>query len=188
MQPDNQNKGQDHDDRRDRAAVHQWLNHQRGKRAFRPPPKAGHAVSKIMAPLSRKFGAGRSGLNEHWEQIVGARFARISTPVRFLGGKNGRTLLISAPGPAAALIMAAGNSIIDRANGYLGPGYIRHIKVVQTKMRDGHLAGSKQMKSVDLTPRQAEELNLSLEKISNPDLKEALEELGRQVYSRSNRD
>lgn len=170
--------------RRDAAAVNQWLGQQRGKRAYRSPRKAGDAVSKIMRPLSGKFGAGKSGLTEHWEDIVGPRFARISHPVRFLGGRNGRTLLISAPGPAAALIMAAGSAIIDRTNGYLGPGYIQHIKVRQSKMRDGHLAGTKQIKSTDLTPGQSEELKLSLENVRDPDLKEALEQLGRQIYAK----
>ncbi len=179
MQPDNQNKS-----RRNAVAVHQWLAQERGKQAYRSPPKAGASLAKVMAPLSRKFGAGKSGLTEHWEDIVGPRFARISHPVRFLGGREGRTLLISAPGPAAALIMAAGSTIIDRTNSYLGPGYIRHIKVMQTKMRDGHLAGTKQIKSTDLTPAQSEKLKLSLENVRNPDLKEALEQLGRQVYAK----
>lgn len=179
MQPDKSDKS-----RRNATAVNQWLGQQRGKRAYRSAPKADRAISKIMAPLSGKFGAGRSGLTEHWNDIAGPRFARISTPVRFLGGRNGRTLLISAPGPAAALIMAAGSTIIDRTNSYLGPGYIQHIKVVQTKMRDGHLAGAKQKKSLDLTPGQTEQLKNSLENINDPDLKEALEQLGRHVYGR----
>lgn len=171
------------DIRRKKAAIDRWLKQQRGRRAYSAPPPAGRAVAKIMKPLSGKFGAGRSGLNEHWEDIVGKRFARISTPLRFLGGRNGRTLLIAAPGPAAALITAAGSAIIDRANSYLGPGYIQHIKVQQTKMRDGQLAGAKANRSQDLTPRQNEELQLSLENIKDPDLKTALEKLGRQALS-----
>lgn len=170
--------------RRGRAVIDRWLKQQRGKRSYSAAPPAGRAVAKIMKPLSSKFGAGRSGLTEHWEDIVGPRFARISTPLRFLGGRNGRTLLIAAPGPAAALITAAGSAIIDRANGYLGPGYIQHIKVQQTKMRDGQLAGAKANRSKDLTPRQNEELQMSLENIKDPDLKTALEKLGRQVISK----
>jgi len=170
--------------RKDAAAVTRWLTQQRGRRAYRSPPKAGRSVSKIMRPLSAKFGAGRSGLTEHWDDIVGPRFARISRPVRFLGGREGRTLLISAPGPAAALITAAGGAIIERTNSYLGPGYIRHIKVMQSKMRDGQLAGTTAQRSQDLTVKQKEKLQLSLEKINNPDLKQALEKLGRQTFTR----
>lgn len=179
MQPDNSDKN-----RYKRAVINQWLKQQRGARAYSAPPPAGKAIAKIMKPLSGKFGAGRSGLTEHWEDIVGPRFARISTPLRFLGGRDGRTLLISAPGPAAALITAAGSAIIDRANSYLGPGYIRHIKVQQSKMRDGQLAGSKANRTKDLTPRQQEDLQSSLENISNDKLKAALEKLGRQALSR----
>jgi len=178
MQPEDRDKK-----RRGSAAVNSWLKQQRGRRAYSAAPPASRAVSKIMKPLSSKFGAGRSGLTEHWEDIVGPRFARISTPLRFLGGRDGRTLLIAAPGPAAALIAAAGQGIIDRANSYLGPGYIRHIKVQQTKMRDSQLAGSKANRTKDLTPRQKDNLQLSLDNISDPDLKAALEKLGRQALS-----
>lgn len=179
MQPDNSDKS-----RRHKAVINDWLKHSRGRRAYRAAPPAGRAVSKIMKPLAAKFGAGKSGLTEHWEDIVGPRFARISTPLRFQGGRDGRTLLIAAPGPAAALITAAGSAIIERANGYLGPGYIRHIKVQQTRMRDGQLAGTKANRTKDLTPRQSEELHLSLENVSDPDLRDALEKLGRQALTR----
>ncbi len=171
--------------RKDAAIINRWLSEQRGKRAYRAAPKAGYAVSKIMRPLSAKFGAGKSGLTDHWEDIVGQRFARISRPVRFQGGRHGRTLLISAPGPAAALIMAAGSGIIDRANSYLGPGYIQHIKLVQTSMRDGQLSGARAKKTKDLTPAQKDELQSSLENVNDPDLKKALEKLGRHAISRS---
>ncbi len=181
MQPDNSDKS-----RRDKAVINAWLKQSRGQRAYRATPPAGRAVAKIMKPLSAKFGAGKSGLTEHWEDIVGPRFARISTPLRFLGGREGRTLLIAAPGPAAALITAAGSAIIDRANGYLGPDYIRHIKVQQTRMRDGQLAGAKANRTQDLTPRQSEELQLSLENVTNPELRSALEKLGRQALTRKN--
>jgi len=182
MQSDKPNQ-----DRKDAAIVNHWLKTQRGRRAYRAAPKADVLMSKIMQPLAAKYGAGRSGLTEHWEEIVGARFAKISRPVRFLGGREGRTLLISAPGPAAALISAAGQSIIDRANGFLGPGYIRHIKVVQSKMKDSQLSGTRRTRQQDLTLGQKEQLQSSLENIKDPDVKQALEKLGRQAYGRPKR-
>jgi len=147
-------------------------------------PKADKSISKIMGPLASKFGAGRSGLVEHWQDIAGTRFARISTPLRFQGGRDGRTLLIAAPGPAAALIMASGQSIIDKVNAYLGPDYIRHIKVIQTKMRDGQLAGGSHHKSSQLSPGDQRRLEDGLTDIQDDELKNALEKLGRHVISR----
>ncbi len=170
--------------RKEAAKFNRFLAQQRGRREYQSAPQAAKAVSKIMKPLSAKFGAGRSGLTEHWEDIVGPRFARISHPVRYLGGREGRTLLISAPGPAAALITAAGQGIIDRANGYLGPGYIRHIKVVQSRIKESNLAGSRPNRTIDLTPGQTEKLKSSLEKVRDPDLKKALEKLGRSALRR----
>ena len=170
--------------RRDAAILNHWLSEQRARPQYRAAPKADRAVAKIMKPLSAKFGAGRSGLVDHWEEIVGPRFARISRPERFLGGREGRTLLISAPGPAASLISAAGQTIIDRVNSFLGPNYIRHIKVTQSRIKDSQLAGASPKRTQDLTHGQQNKLKSSLEKIQDPDLRQALEKLGRHALTR----
>ena len=179
MQQDNTDNS-----RKDAAIVNRWLAEQRAQPQYRAAPKADRAIAKIMRPLSAKFGAGRSGLTEHWADIVGQRFAKISRPERFLGGREGRTLLISAPGPAAALISAGGQTIIDRVNSYLGPNYIHHIKVKQSRIKDSQLTGSTQKRAKDLTPSQKDKLDSSLENIKDPELKQALEKLGRHALSR----
>lgn len=169
--------------RKDKQTLNAWLEQKRGKPQYRPAPKAGAAVNKVLRPLSKKFGSGgasAASLSKHWPDIVGTRWARISKPVKFTGGKDGRTLIIAAPGAAATLIMSASGPIIERLNGHLGEGYIHRIRVIQTKMR----AESKPtIPKRGLSPREEIQLQEGLSKIENNSLKQALEKLGRGVLT-----
>lgn len=145
---------------------------------------AGVAVTKVLRPLSKKFGgktgASAAALSKHWPQIVGARWAKISTPLKFTGGRDARTLVISAPGAAATLIMSASGPIIERLNGHLGEGYVCRIRVIQTKMKD---ASNVSIPKRGLSPREESKLQEGLSNIENDGLKQALEKLGRGVLT-----
>lgn len=159
-----------------------WVETQRGRPQFRAAPSAGLSVNKVMRPLARKHGGGRSamGLEKIWPEIMGPRWSKISSPVRLLGGRNGRTLIISAPGPAAALIMAQSGPIIERLNAHLGASHISRIKLVQSRMTKPARTHAKR----GLAPRQEAKLRDGLSDINNDRLKQALEKMGRQVLSR----
>jgi hypothetical protein len=169
--------------RDEKQKITQWLESQRARPQFRAAPSAGMAVSKVMRPLSKKYGGGSSALalGRIWPEIMGQRWSKISTPVRFIGGRQGRTLVISAPGAAASLIMAASGPIIDRLNTHLGPGHVLSIKVVQSKMRTD---GARVKPQRGLRPTEAEKLRQSLDKVQSEDLKAALEKLGRGVMTK----
>ncbi len=116
-------------------------------------------------------------LSKIWPEIMGPRWSKISSPVRFTGGKSGRTLIISAPGPAAALIMAASHQIIERLNAHLGAGHVRYIKLVQSKMTQKVASRPKK----GLSPREEERLRRELKDVRSETVKDALETLGRRV-------
>ena len=170
---------------RDRQKTHlmgQWIETQRGRPQYRAAPNAGLAVSKIMRPLAKKHGGGRSALalEKIWPEIIGPRWSKISTPVRFLGGRDGRTLIISAPGPAASLIMAQSGPIVERLNAHLGSSHVRRIKVIQSRMTIPARTEAKK----GLLPRQESQLRDGLSDIKNEKLKRALEKMGRQILSK----
>jgi hypothetical protein len=169
--------------RDDKQKITHWLAHQRARPQYRTAPSAGFAVSKVLRPLSKKYGGGSSALalGRIWPEIVGNRWSKISTPVRFVYGRHGRTLVISAPGSAAALIMAASGPIIDRLNTHLGPYHVKAIKIVQTKMRTD---GAKMRTHSGLRPTQTKALRDGLETVESDALKAALEKLGRGVLTR----
>lgn len=165
--------------RDDKQTLTRWLEQQRGKPQYRPPPTAGMAASRVLRPLSKKHAGGSSALalERVWPEIMGPRWSKISTPIRYIGGKDGRILVISAPGPAAALIMAASGPIIERLNAHLGAGHIKAIRLVQSKMR----APQHQAQAQGLSPRKTAQLQEGLSHLPDGGLKQALEKLGRGV-------
>lgn len=162
--------------------LNQWVETQRGRPQYRAAPSAGMSVNKVMRPLARKHGGGSSAiaLEKIWPEIMGPRWSKISSPVRFLGGRNGRTLIISAPGPAASLILAQSGPIMQRLNAHLGSGHVTRIKVVQSRMT----VPARTQAKTGLAPRQEALLRDGLSDIKNERLKLALETMGRQVLSK----
>ncbi len=171
--------------REERARLAAWLSTQRGRRQYRHAPHAGRAIQKIVKPLSSKHGAGVSAISENWPEIAGTRFAKFSRPVKITGGRDGRTLHIQAPGAAAALIMAGSGQILDRLNTFLGHGHISRIKVVQSAMKVASPSTNPKKQPRGLSPSEADELRLSLSKVKDPALKQALEDLGRKALSQN---
>lgn len=170
------------DERHKRRKLAQWMETQRGRPQYRAAPNAGLAVSKVMRPLARKHGGGRSAiaLEKIWPEIMGPRWSKISSPVRFLGGRNGRTLIISAPGAAASLILAQSGPILERLNGHLGSGHVFRLKVVQSRMT----IPSRTQPKTGLAPRQEVELRDGLSRVKDEQLRRALEKIGRNVLSK----
>lgn len=169
--------------RKNKQTLSHWLEQKRGKPQYRPAPTAGNAVNKVLRPLSKKFGGGgasAAALSKHWPQIIGARWAKISSPMKFTGGRDGRTLVIAAPGAAATLIMSASGPIIERLNAHLGDGYVARLRVIQTKMS---AATKTSIPKRGLSPREESQLQEGLSKIDNDGLKQALEKLGRGVLT-----
>ncbi len=170
------------DSRKKRQKLTQWVETQRGRPQYRAAPNAGLAVSKVMRPLAKKHGSGSSAvaLEKIWPEIMGPRWSKISSPVRFLGGRGGRTLIISAPGPAASLILAQSGPIIERLNAHLGSSHVTRIKVVQSRMT----IPPRTQPKAGLAPRQEAELRDGLSGVKHKDLKQALEKMGRHVLSK----
>jgi len=169
---------------RDKAAVTRWLETQRGRKQFRHAPAAGEAMSRIIRPMAKKYKSGSSArqLIPHWEQIVGMRWARISRPVKFIGQRGSRTLVISAPGAASGLITAASTQIINRLTPFLGAGYVQRLKVVPDMRRtDTHPAPPPKR---GLSPREHTALQSLVETVDNNALKQALKDLGEKIITR----
>ncbi len=114
-----------------RGSLVQYLEKHRGRPQYRPAPQAAKAIAKVMRPLAKKYGGGLGALERHWPEIVGHKWANLSTPVRISGKAGCKTLLIRAQGPAASLLQADSQNILARVNGFLGPGHIRKISLKQ---------------------------------------------------------
>lgn len=166
----------------ERAKVERYLESQRARPQARPLPSASMAVNRVLRPLAAKGtkrGSSALALSDAWPEIMGPRWSKISAPVRFRATKDGRTLVISAPGPAASLILAAAGPIIERLNAHLGAGQVSRIQVVQAAAKTRTEADSKPKRG--LTPSEEASLREGLTQVGNDRLKTALERLGREV-------
>lgn len=165
----------------ERARIDQYLEARRARPQARPLPSASMAVNRVLRPLApkgRKQGGSVLALADIWPEIMGPRWSKISSPVRFRGNKDGRTLVISAPGPAASLIMAASGPILERLNAHLGDGQVSKIQLVQAPQK---AAPAQERSKRGLTPSEETQLREGLTQVGNDRLKSALERLGREV-------
>ncbi len=173
-----------------RAKIERFLETARARPQARPLPSASMAVNRVMRPLAKSAGGGTKrtssalSLAEIWPDIMGPRWSKISSPVRYRGSKDGRTLVISAPGPAASLIMAASGPIIDRLNAHLGAGHVSRISVVQAKPKPRREASVQPALRRGLTPSETTALREGVKDIGSDRLRDALERLGREVIAR----
>ena len=165
----------------ERAKVERYLEARRARPQARPLPSAGLAVNRVMRPLAgkgRKRGSSALALADIWPDIMGPRWSKISAPVRFRAANGRRTLVISAPGPAASLILAASGPILERLNAHLGAGSVSAIQVVQAKPK---AAAETVRPKRGLTPSEEASLHEGLTQVRGDRLKAALERLGREV-------
>ena len=166
-----------------RATLERYLEDRRARPQARPLPSAGLAVNRVMRPLAgkgKRRGSSALALADIWPDIMGPRWSRISAPVRFRGSRDGRTLVISAPGPASALITAASGQILERINAHYGTDYVQGLQVVQAAAKRAPAEPPVR----GLSPAEESGLRKGLSGVDNARLREALERLGREVIRR----
>ncbi len=156
-----------------------YLEKNRGRRQYRPAPSAAKAVNRVLRPLSRKFGPGINGLQMHWPDIIGARWAVLSKPISLRGAKDGKTLTIEAKGPASAMIQAQTTQLLDKVNQYLGQGRVTRIVVRQGRIQpSGHPAHTSHISRKHVQETLATDAENSLQT--------ALDKLGKLVNAPKN--
>jgi hypothetical protein len=167
----------------ERAQVERYLEARRARPQARMLPSAGMAVNRVMRPLAKKGGQKRGSsalaLADIWPEIMGPRWSKISSPVRFRASNGERILVISAPGPAASLILAASGPILQRLNTHLGKGHVSRIQVVQSAKKPHETKAETPKRG--LTPSEEHALHEGLTQVRNERLKDVLGRLGREV-------
>ena len=106
-------------------------------------PRRGHAraagdlVSDIAGMTFKRFGFVQGAVVSRWAEIVGERYARVSTPesVRFpQGRKSGGTLTLTVVGAHAPLMQHLTPMILDRVNRFFGYAAVDKLAVRQGKV------------------------------------------------------
>jgi hypothetical protein len=140
---------------------------------------AGELVAEAGGQSFRRFGFVQSSIVSRWSEIVGERYAKVSSPesIRFPGGsRNGGALTLLVEGAHAPLIQHLAPIIIERVNRFFG-----HQAVNRVIFKQGRPAAPPpRPKRPELRP-VPKELGEGLREIADPELRACLESLASQI-------
>ena len=147
--------------------------------------KRARAVSDLMPEVGRaafrRFGFVQSSVVSRWPDIVGDRYATISSPesIRFPHGKRSEGVLtLVVEGAHAPMMQHVAPVIADRVNRFFGYKAVERIAFRQGNVQAGK--ARPRMAPPSLRPISAE-LGESLRGIVDPELRACLESLARGV-------
>ncbi len=141
---------------------------------------AGDLVGDIAGVTFKRFGFVQGAVVSRWAEIVGERYANVSTPesVRFpQGKKSGGTLTLTVIGAHAPLMQHLTPLIVERVNRFFG-----YAAVDKIAFRQGRVDTVK--RPVRPTPGPVpRELGEGLREIADPGLRACLESLAASLVA-----
>jgi hypothetical protein len=150
-----------------------------------PRSNRARAVADMLPAIGgtafRRFGFVQSSIVSRWGEIVGERYARVSTPdsIRFPPGKKSQGVLnLVVEGAHAPMMQHVAPVIVERVNRFFG-----YQAVERVQFRQGMVQVAKAKARAappSLRPLPAE-LGDSLRAVADPELKACLEALARGV-------
>ena len=147
------------------------------------PRAAGELVGDVGGQSFRRFGFVQSSIVSRWAEIVGERYAKVSSPesIRFPAGrKSGGVLTLLVDGAHAPLIQHLAPLIIERVNRFFGHAAIDRIIFKQGRP----VRATQPQPRPQLAPVPAE-LGEGLREIADPGLRACLESLAAQIAATS---
>ena len=147
------------------------------------PRSAGELVGRIGDQSFRRFGYVQISIVSRWGEIVGERYAKVSSPesIRFpTGRKAGGVLTLLVEGAHAPLIQHLTPLIVERVNRFFGYAAINRIVFRQGKPP----AAPPRPDRPQLRP-VPKELGDGLREIADPELRACLDSLAAQIAATS---
>jgi hypothetical protein len=150
-----------------------------------PRSNRARAVSDMLPSVGgaafRRFGFVQSSIVSRWSEIVGVRYARVSSPesIRFPPGKRSAGVLnLIVEGAHAPMMQHVAPAIVERVNRFFG-----YEAVVRIQFRQGlvQVARAKSRAAPPSLRAIPAELGDSLRGIADPELRACLEALARGV-------
>ena len=133
----------------------------------------------------RRFGFVQSSIVSRWAEIVGLRYAAVSSPesIRFPPGrKSGGVLTLVVEGAHAPMMQHVAPAIVERVNAFFG-----YPAVARLAIRQGIVQAEKARRRAEPAPAPAPpipaELGDSLREVADPELRACLESLARSLAS-----
>ncbi|MCP5372578.1 MAG: DUF721 domain-containing protein [Hyphomicrobiales bacterium] len=156
-----------------------------------PPPRRGkvralaEAVDPVTRPLFRKRGLAEGAVATEWERIVGPVIARHCLPERIAysprSGEGGTLHLRVDSGAIALELQHLEPQLVERVNGYFGYRAVERVTLIQ-----GPLPRRPEPPAPPRALEAGEERALAaeLDQVADPELRAALERLGRSLRAR----
>jgi hypothetical protein len=131
----------------------------------------------------RRFGFVQSSIVSRWAEIVGPRYAAVSSPesIRFPPGrKSGGVLTLVVEGAHAPMMQHVAPAIVERVNAFFG-----YPAVARLAIRQGIVQAQKARSRTEPAPLRPipAELGDSLREVADPELRACLESLARGLAS-----
>lgn len=142
---------------------------------------AGELVGKAGGPAFRRFGFVQASVVSRWAEIVGDRYARVSSPesIRFPAGrKSAGVLAIVVQGAHAPLMQHLAPVIIERVNRFFG-----YCAVAKLSFRQGAPLASGGLPKRRGPRPVPKELGQGLREVADPELRACLEALAAHIES-----
>ena len=147
------------------------------------PRAAGELLGSVGDTSFRRFGFVQGAIVSRWREIVGERYAKVSSPesIRFPAGrKSSGVLTLLVEGAHAPLIQHLTPLIVERVNRFFGYAAIDRIVFRQGKLP----AATPMPRRPELRP-VPKELGEGLREVADPELRACLESLASQIAATS---
>lgn len=157
------------------------------KKAKEPPKRAmrARAVSDMVPDVGRaafrRFGFVQSSVVSRWREIVGERYAGVSSPesIKFPAGRRSEGVLnLIVEGAHAPMMQHVAPVIVERVNRFFGYPAVSRVAFRQGLVKVAHAKSRAAPPSLRPVPA---ELGDSLRAIADPELRAVLESLARGV-------
>ncbi len=140
---------------------------------------AGELIGTVGGLAFRRFGFIQSSVVSRWSEIVGERYAKVSSPesIRFPAGKkSGGVLSIVVQGAHAPLMQHLAPVIVERVNRFFG-----YHAVAKLAFRQGAPLARKEQPRRPELGAVPKELGDGLREIADPELRACLEALAARI-------
>lgn len=153
------------------------------RRKYGGPRALAAVLPKVAEPALRKRGFAAAEIVTRWAEIAGEEMAAGSAPDHLTfpkGARQGGTLYIAASGSVALQIQHQEPSILQRINTYFGYPAVARLSISQASFTPKKSRADRTELS-EPDPDQLARIESETSVISEPDLRQALDKLGKAV-------
>lgn len=144
------------------------------KRFLGGPRPIGALLPALTRPAFKRKSPAGAQIMADWPQLVGPALAAVTQPLRLASG----TLTLACSGPVAMELQHLAPQLAGRINAALGRVAVERFRFVQQALPRPAPPRQPPARAVTLPER----VESALEQVGSPDLRAALERLGRGVY------